>query len=102
MIRLDSQDLNGNTIQLPDTKMDDPEATAQDKELATVIADALSHLSAKQCDVFTHCHIHGRTLKETATIMNCRTGTVKSHLFRATRQLQKLLMKSLKEVSNEA
>ena len=42
----------------------------------------------KQRMAFVLYHLNGLPLQEVAQVMNCRLGTVKSHLFRATESLR--------------
>lgn len=55
-----------------------------DAELGT----AISHLSPRQRAVITLHFGHGFTLDEVGTILNCRGGTVRSHLGRALANLR--------------
>jgi len=69
----------------------DPVGHVANKELAHAIRDALGYLSENQRAAFVLCYLDDYSLDETAEIMRCRIGTVKSHLFRATERLRKLL-----------
>lgn len=60
-------------------------------ELRSVIARAVNQLPGRQKKVFVLRHYEGLTLKEIAEALNCSLGTVKAHLFRATRRMRKLL-----------
>ncbi len=73
----------------------DPNADAgrhvRARELADTINRAIGGLSANQRTAFLMHYVHELPLKEVAEVMGCRVGTVKSHLFRATRGLQRQL-----------
>lgn len=75
--------------------VDDPTADPSDhlanRELSRQLSDAIGVLPMKQQTAFLLRHVHGLSLTEAAEVMGCRTGTVKSHLFRATERLQRLL-----------
>lgn len=58
------------------------------RELAQRLSDAIGALPMKQRTAFLLHHVHGLPLEEVAGVMGCRTGTVKSHLFRATEHLR--------------
>ncbi|TSA08106.1 MAG: RNA polymerase sigma factor [Deltaproteobacteria bacterium] len=58
------------------------------KELSQKVRKALDVLTAKQKAVFILKNYHGMPIKEIATILKIAEGTVKSHLFRAVRELQ--------------
>lgn len=60
-------------------------------ELNNTIDSAISFLPEKQRLVFILKHIEGMKLDEIASVLKCRTSTVKVHLFRAVRNLQRLL-----------
>lgn len=57
-------------------------------ELAEHISDALLALSPQQRAVFVLRHYEGHKLKEIAAILECAEGTVKKHLFTATRRMR--------------
>ncbi len=61
------------------------------RELSEVILSAMGELSPKQRLVFEMRHYHGYKLAEIATLLNCAEGTVKRHLFTATRRMRKRL-----------
>lgn len=69
----------------------DPMATISGKELKKDIQVALAKLSDHQRMVFTLKVFEGLTIQEIADIMNTAKGTVKSHLFRATRHMRQAL-----------
>ncbi|MFC1716367.1 RNA polymerase sigma factor [Candidatus Poribacteria bacterium] len=63
----------------------------EDGELRGMISRAVNQLPKRQKKVFMLRHYEGLTLKEIAEALNCSPGTVKAHLFRATRRVRKLL-----------
>ncbi len=60
-------------------------------EIALHVEEALNTLSTKQKLVFTLKHYQGYKIKEIASMMDCKEGTVKKNLFTATQQLRKQL-----------
>jgi len=72
--------------------VDDPAAGPREqlanRELGRRLSDAIGLLPMKQRTAFLLHHVHGLPLDEVAPVMGCRTGTVKSHLFRATERLR--------------
>jgi RNA polymerase sigma-70 factor (ECF subfamily) len=75
----------------PDEPADaeDPSAGAQpDPVLRARIARALSRLPRGQRECFVLVHLEGFTLAETSAITGRATGTIKSHLHRATHTLR--------------
>ncbi len=69
-----------------------PNQPVEDRELQRVISRAVDQLPTRQRSVFILRHYEGLSLKEIAETLNCSLGTVKAHLFRATRRLRKLLL----------
>lgn len=61
-------------------------------ELGKMISKAIRRLPKKQQKVFVLRHYEGLALKDIAETLNCSLGTVKAHLFRATRRLRDILM----------
>jgi len=69
----------------------DPSEELSNRELSQRLTEAIQQLPDKQREAFILHHLHGLSLQEAATIMNCRLGTVKSHVFRATETLRQRL-----------
>lgn len=69
-----------------------PDGPVETGELQKVISRAVDQLPKRQRNVFILRHYEGLSLKEIAKTLNCSLGTVKAHLFRATRRLRKLLL----------
>lgn len=69
-----------------------PAEAALNKEIRNMVDAAINLLPEKQRMVFILKHIQGMKLNEVATILKCRESTVKVHLFRAVRNLQKSLL----------
>ena len=72
--------------------LENPEKNLINKELENKIKNALKKLPAKQKVVFELKYYQGLKFSEIAKILNCSEGTTKSHMFRATKKLQKLLL----------
>lgn len=60
-------------------------------ELKKTIVKAISKLPLKQREVFMLRHYDELSLKDIAKVLGCSLGTVKAHLFRATKKLRVLL-----------
>jgi RNA polymerase sigma-70 factor (ECF subfamily) len=69
-----------------------PDGSVENGELQKVISRAVDRLPKRQKRVFVLRHYEGLSLKEIARALNCSLGTVKAHLFRATRRLRKILL----------
>lgn len=69
----------------------DPLAVLGGKQLSQEIRKALGDLPDKQRMVFQLKVIHGMRIREIAEVMESAEGTIKTHLFRATRFLRKAL-----------
>ena len=63
----------------------------ESSELEKMITKAIQRLPKKQQKVFVLRHYEGLALKDIAETLNCSLGTVKAHLFRATRRLRDIL-----------
>ena len=68
-----------------------PDKPLESDELEKLISRAVAQLPNRQRKVFVLRHYEGLALKDIARSLNCSLGTVKAHLFRATRRLRKLL-----------
>jgi RNA polymerase sigma-70 factor (ECF subfamily) len=66
----------------------DPGEQASNRELSGHISRAIQELPMKQRIAFAMHHLDGLTLEEVASVMRCRVGTVKVHVFRATARLR--------------
>ena len=82
--RLDHKCITSKNSELPNRPV-------ENDELQDVISKAVRQLSRQQRNVFILRHYEGLSLKEIAEKLNCSLGTIKAHLFRATRRLRKLL-----------
>lgn len=69
----------------------DPERELASQEIRRHVEEALARLSPAQRTAFVLRHFHDLSIKEIAERMNNTEGTVKVLLFRAVRNLQKLL-----------
>jgi len=70
---------------------DDPGRQAATRELGRAITHAIGALPMKQRTAFVLHHVQGLPLDDVAAVMDCRLGTVKSHVFRATAHLRHTL-----------
>jgi RNA polymerase sigma-70 factor (ECF subfamily) len=68
-----------------------PSDQAVNRELSHRLTAAIRELPMNQRAAFLLHHVHGLSVEEAARIMGCRSGTVKSHLFRATSSLRERL-----------
>jgi len=76
----------------PDSDLkSNPLNVLQEKQLGRDLKKALQVLPDRQRIVFQFKVLNDMSIKEIAHVLNCAEGTVKSHLFRATQQLQKAL-----------
>lgn len=80
----------GLFVDVPDAAAN-PGEQAQSRELSRQLSHAIRGLPMTQQTVFLLHHVHGCSLEEVAEVLDCRVGTVKSHLFRATDRLKTLL-----------
>lgn len=69
-----------------------PDETAQRKELATVIENAMAKLSEKHRAIIVLREIEGLAYEEMAEVLGISKGTVMSRLFHARQNLQALLL----------
>lgn len=74
-----------------------PDAALQQRELAMALKDGIAKLSDKHRDVLVLHDIEGLTYEETAAVIGCLPGTVKSRLFYARTRLKQLLAAHLGE-----
>ena len=80
----------GLFIDVPDPGAD-PGAASTNRELSLRLSASIRTLPMQQRTAFLLHHVHGCSLEETAAMMGCRVGTVKSHVFRATESLREAL-----------
>ncbi len=62
-----------------------------DKEDATAIRDALSHLGVKHREVLVLHFLRDLSIQEIANVVGCSEGTVKSRIHYAKRQMKQIL-----------
>ena len=74
-----------------------PRSQLANRELSQRLSSAIRGLPMKQRTAFLLHHVHGLPLGEVAEVMDCRVGTVKSHVFRATEHLQMQMIPWLKQ-----
>jgi len=70
---------------------EDPRLRLSKQELGKRLSGAIGELPMKQRTAFVLHHLHGLKLDEVASVMRCRVGTVKTHIFRASGQLRQQL-----------
>ncbi len=76
----------------PDSAMDsNPLEVLSGKQLSRRLRKAMASLPERQRVAFQLKVLHGMNLREISEVMDAAEGTVKSHLFRATRSLQEAL-----------
>ena len=68
-----------------------PEARALDREVGRKIAEQISLLPDMQREVFALRYYQDRPLAEIAALFGVDVGTIKTHLFRASRRVRKSL-----------
>ena len=68
-----------------------PSERSVNRELSQRLSAAIGELPMKQRTAFLLHHVHGLPLDEASSVMGCRVGTVKSHVFRATESLRAAL-----------
>ena len=68
-----------------------PEQDLSQKQLSKALIDVLQELPVKQQQCFLLRSWEGLSVKETASIMQCTEGTVKTHMSRASQKLNHVL-----------
>jgi len=66
-----------------------PESRLVAAERGRAALEAVRKLPAKQREVFVLKHLEGLKIREIARVLSCAEGTVKAHLFRAVRAVEK-------------
>lgn len=90
-IDLDDELVNSETKIFVSVRGESPSKKVELEELEEEIKNAIRQLPVKQKQAFILRHYERKTLKEMAEIMGCQLGTVKAHLFHATRRLREIL-----------
>jgi RNA polymerase sigma-70 factor, ECF subfamily len=70
---------------------DDPERTAQRKDVQKTLRRCLANLTARHTEVIDLVYYHGKTVAEVAEILNLPEATVKTRMFYARRKLAQLV-----------
>ena len=65
-----------------------PDQLLELKDLNEQIEKALTTLPSRQRVAFVLRHFHDRSMEEIANILDCKAGTVRSHIFRAINKLK--------------
>ncbi len=84
-------EVENKAVPLEPSVAGDPAQSARAEEIEARIQRALQELSGAQRAVFVMRHYEGLALADIAGVLGCSTGSVKVHLFRALRRLQKEL-----------
>lgn len=71
-----------------------PDASLQQNQVIRLIEEELSHLPARQREAFLLRYWEGLDIAETAVVMGCSEGSVKTHCSRATHSLAVSLKKN--------
>ena len=100
-LRISNTDSGGNEDYIMEIQdpQSEPALKLFSREVAEALNEAVSQLPLKQRMAFVLHHLNGMTLNEVAEGMQCRVGTVKSHVFRATAALKVRMQPWLQEVS---
>lgn len=88
---LDESALNEYVLENEESGEENTAKSVWAKEIAERVDEALVVLSPTQRAVFVMRHYEGLALNDIAESLNCTVGSVKVHLFRAMRKLQKAL-----------
>ena len=86
-------DDEGRQTEIKDTAPE-PEEKIEQNERQKAVRDAIANLRSEYREVITLCDIEQLSYDETAEILRCPVGTVKSRLNRARNQLRKILIKN--------
>lgn len=68
-----------------------PDEYAEHNETQRIVREAISNLSAEYREVITLCDVEDMSYDDTALVLKCPVGTVKSRLNRARKALKKKL-----------
>ena len=100
---LGSQDEEHNLIETiaVDLGLSIEDALVQEQDMVELFT-ALSELSERQRQVVLLRHWQGFSVQETADILNCSTGSIKTHLHRATQMLKSNAEIMLSEDNHES
>ena len=74
-------------------EVEQPDVETERKDVSSRIADAIEQLPVQMRTIVTLYHLEEMSYKEICGIMRMPEGTVKSYLFRARKNLKKLLIK---------
>lgn len=73
------------------TTANDVSAEMDNIKFKNAVENAIKTLPSQQREVFVMKHFHGMKISEIAVCLKCAEGTIKSHLFRAIKNLQEIL-----------
>ncbi len=94
IISLDSDDEDEPKLEISDESTA-PEHIAERNAQIEAVRRAVSMLDENMRMVITLFDINGLSYEETATVLKCPVGTVKSRLYRAREQLRKILSENM-------
>ncbi len=94
IISLDNDDENEPKTEIADESTA-PEQVAERNAQIKAVQEAISQLDDNMRIIITLCDINGLSYDETAKILNCPMGTVKSRLYRARKNLRKILSQNM-------
>jgi len=87
-VDLDVAAASGRLVDQPGDPGVDPETRCVGREIGRTIAEQVGTLPDMQRDVFALRYYEDRSLAEIAALCRVSVGTVKTHLFRATRRVR--------------
>ncbi len=90
IISLDNEDEDEPKMEIAD-ETTAPEHIAERNAKIDAVRAAISRLDENMRTVITLCDINGLSYDETAEVLKCPIGTVKSRLYRAREHLRKIL-----------
>jgi RNA polymerase sigma-70 factor, ECF subfamily len=89
--RNDEDDTEDPVQTLPDREGPDPAESLVRRDMADKLQKALRQLPLRQRQAFLLRAWEGLSVEETATVMGCSGGSVKTHYFRAVQVLRQVL-----------
>ena len=80
-----------DTLEVDSARNDEPEQHLQSSEVVSAIEEALQRLPPRQREAFMLRYWEELDVAETASVMGCSQGSVKTHCSRATHSIARLL-----------
>jgi RNA polymerase sigma-70 factor (ECF subfamily) len=84
-------ELDDETVDTIVDTADDPHATLEKKDTATVLRQCLTHLSADHREIIDLVYYHQKSVEEVAEIVGIPAATVKTRMFYARKKLAELV-----------